>query len=140
VAIVVLRGIRFLFTWARGIEGLGLGDADLMMMAGAFVGWQIVVVAFFAAVLPGLVIGLAQLVFRGDRPFPHGPPLAAGVLLSYFCWPKIGPYMWIPLGHGPFLTILFGFGAVMLVILSFVLRMMRGVPPDEPDEKASQKS
>ena len=44
---VLLRGVRFLFGLGRGLEGMGVGDADLMMMAGAFVGWQPVVAAFF---------------------------------------------------------------------------------------------
>src|SRR5262249_34248568 len=44
------RVIGFLFKAGRGKEGLGIGDADLMMMAGAFLGWQLVIVAFFVSV------------------------------------------------------------------------------------------
>ena len=29
--------MAFLFKMGRGIEGLGIGDADLMMMVGAFI-------------------------------------------------------------------------------------------------------
>src|SRR5581483_8158228 len=57
----VLRAIRFLFSLGRGIEGLGVGDADLMMMAGSFVGWQAVLVAFVVAVFPGLFFALGQM-------------------------------------------------------------------------------
>ena len=51
--LLMLRGVRLLFGLGRGVEGLGVGDADLMMMAGAFVGWQPVVLAFFISVGPG---------------------------------------------------------------------------------------
>ena len=56
----MLRGVRTLFTRGLGQEALGLGDADLMMMAGAFLGWQPIVVAFFVGVLVALGFAIAQ--------------------------------------------------------------------------------
>src|SRR5207247_2138324 len=67
VGTLMLRAIRFLFGLGLGVEALGLGDADLMMMAGSFLGWQPVVVAFFVGVFAGLIFGVAQLVLRGDN-------------------------------------------------------------------------
>ena len=64
------------------MEGLGVGDADLMMMAGAFLGWQPVVIAFFVGVFPALLFGLTQLMFRGDQALPFGPSLALGVVIT----------------------------------------------------------
>ena len=60
----MLRAVRFLFSTGLGVEALGLGDADLMMMAGSFLGWQPLIVAFFLSVLPGLLFAGVHLVRR----------------------------------------------------------------------------
>src|SRR5262245_47143271 len=86
VGTLMLRVIRYLFTLGMGVEALGLGDADLMMMAGAFLGWQPVVVGFFIGVFVGLFFGIAQVVMTGDNAMPFGPSLAIGVLVAVFCW------------------------------------------------------
>jgi leader peptidase (prepilin peptidase)/N-methyltransferase len=133
VGMVVLRGVRFLFGIGRGIEGLGMGDADLMMMAGAFVGWQPILLAFFVAVLPALVLALLQLVLRGDHPLPFGPPLCAGVLLTLWFWPALGTQFQPLLMNGELMGMLALFGGIFLLVAGFLLRLIRGVP--EPDAK-----
>jgi leader peptidase (prepilin peptidase)/N-methyltransferase len=128
---LVLRGVRFLFTAGRGIEGLGMGDADLMMMAGAFVGWQVVLLAFFVAVFPALLLGIVQLLFRGGEAMPFGPPLALGVLLTLWSWPRIGEHF-RPLFQNPeFLLLLAVVGAVFLFVAALLLRLLRGRPAEE---------
>src|SRR5262249_60793370 len=77
---LMLRVVRFSFNKGRGIEGLGVGDADLMMMAGAFVGWQPVIVAFFVSVFPARLFGVRQIIRKGDQPLPYGPSLPLGTL------------------------------------------------------------
>ena len=129
VGMVMLRGVRFLFGLGRGIEGLGLGDADLMMMAGSFIGWQPILLAFFAGVLPALFFGLVQLVRKGDQPMPFGPSLAIGVLLTMFSWPAVGPRIRLVLFDGWVLAGLFALGAVFLLITSYLLRLLRGTNP-----------
>lgn len=126
VGMVMLRGVRFLFGLGRGIEGLGMGDADLMMMAGAFVGWQPVVLAFFVAVLPALVLGLLQLIIRGDQAMPFGPPLCAGVLLTLWCWPWLGTQFQVLLWNAELMGLLVLFGAIFLLGAAFGLRLIRG--------------
>ncbi len=120
--------VRFLFTKGLGVEAMGLGDADLMMMAGAFLGWQPVVVAFFVSVFPGLLFGLGQLVLRGNRVLPFGPSLAVGTVIAMLCWHWIGPRVH-PLFFDPVLLLLLGgFGGIMMFVLSFLLRLLRREP------------
>src|SRR5260370_15917238 len=105
---LMLRAIRFVFGLGRGKEGLGIGDADLMMMAGAFLGWQPVVVAFFVSVAPALVFAIAQLIVFRDNSLPFGPGLAVGILITLLAWSWIGPYFRIVFFNAPFLLILAG--------------------------------
>jgi leader peptidase (prepilin peptidase)/N-methyltransferase len=123
-----LRGVRLLFGLGRGVEGLGVGDADLMMMAGSFVGWQPILVAFLVGVFPALFFGIAQLIRRGEQAMPFGPSLAIGVMLTLLLWPTLGDslrlFFFDPLAIG----VLGGGGGVMLLVISFLLRLVRGVP------------
>jgi leader peptidase (prepilin peptidase)/N-methyltransferase len=125
---VLLRGVRFLFGVGRGVEGLGVGDADLMMMAGAFIGWQPVVLAFFVSVGPALVFALGQMILRGGQALPFGPSLAAGVMITILSWPKLSP----PFAQAffdPFVLAALGIGGGLgLLGISFLLRVAR---PDQ---------
>ncbi len=134
---VVLRAVAFLFEKGRGYEGLGIGDADLMMMAGSFVGWQVILVAFAAGVFPALVVGLGQLVFRGKQAMPFGPSLAVGVLIALLGWPWIADRAWIFLSD-PVLLLFFGIVAPLLFFaLTLVLRVVVGGGP--PEEGGGEK-
>jgi leader peptidase (prepilin peptidase)/N-methyltransferase len=128
---LVLRGVRSLFMLGRGKEGLGMGDADLMMMAGSFVGWQPVLLSFFVAVFPALVIGLVQVVRGRGEALPFGPSLAAGVLLAVLFWPWIGQPFQPAFFDWLLLVLVFGAGAVALLITSFLLRLVRGGEPEQ---------
>jgi leader peptidase (prepilin peptidase) / N-methyltransferase len=132
---IVLRMVRLLFKMGRGIEGLGIGDADLMMMAGSFVGWQVILVAFAAGVFPAMFVGVAQLVFRGKQLLPFGPSLAIGVMLALLCWPRIAPRAWLYLSDAPTMLALSVLAGVLLIVLAFFFRLIRGVePPEALDE------
>jgi len=125
VGTLLVRLVRSLFEFGRGIEGMGIGDADLMMMAGAFLGWQPVVLGFFAAAPVGLVFGLAQLLFTGRQALPFVPALSVGLLLVLFNWPALGRHF----APGFFDPILMAALTVFLVLglpaLAFLLRLIR---------------
>ena len=63
-------------TWllARGEHGIGLGDAKMLAMIGAFLGWKGMAVAFVVATAAGAAFGLTALAAgrlgrRGKLPF-----------------------------------------------------------------------
>jgi len=68
-----------------GREGMGYGDAKLLMMVGALLGWRAVVVTFFVAPFFGLLIIPAVLLARRKRVLgvevPYGPFLAGAALV-----------------------------------------------------------
>jgi len=152
---LVLRGVRFLFGLGMGSEymeeapepeegqtswfggrafswfgrvggkALGLGDADLMMMAGAFLGWQPILVAFFVAVLPGVVMGLSQAALRGHTTLPFGPALAIGVMMTCLGWQTIGPSVQVFFFDGPFILILAVVCGVLMIGGGYLIRFVR---------------
>ncbi len=126
VGTFLLRTIGFVFSAGLGKEALGLGDADLMMMAGAFLGWQIVVVGFFISVAPALVIGMCQFIIRGDNSLPFGPSLAAGVMITCLCWQHLGRYVQPLFFWG---VLLLGLAAALCMVMFLAalgMRLLRG--------------
>jgi leader peptidase (prepilin peptidase) / N-methyltransferase len=76
----------------RREEGLGEGDIKMLAMAGAFLGWQGVVVTLFLGSLSGSVIGLTLIAtgrmgLKGRLPF--GVYLSAGALAALFFGPQL---------------------------------------------------
>jgi leader peptidase (prepilin peptidase)/N-methyltransferase len=116
VGMAMVRSVKFTFEKGLGREALGLGDADLMMMAGAFLGWQPVVVAFFIGAIVSLPIGIVFRVVKKEEAFPFGPGLALGLLITMLCWRWIGPVMQVYL----FEPILVGVAVVVMAAGLFI--------------------
>lgn len=92
----IVRLFKFLFEVGFGQEALGLGDADLLMMVGAFLGWQVVVIGFFAGAIVALLIKIPAMVWSlivnkesGEAELPFGPGLVIGVVATWFGWPWV---------------------------------------------------
>jgi leader peptidase (prepilin peptidase)/N-methyltransferase len=128
VGTFMLRAMAFLFSKGLGREALGLGDADLMMMAGAFVGWQIVVVAFFVSVFPALFFGVYQIIARRDTTLPFGPSLAMGTIITMLCWRWIGPPLQMLFFFPHVLIALAVLAGVFMLVSSYMIRMVRPAP------------
>ncbi|MBI3314365.1 MAG: prepilin peptidase [Candidatus Omnitrophica bacterium] len=63
---------------------MGGGDVKLMAMAGAFLGWKLVLLAFFIAPFFGAVYGIIEKIRTKDSAIAYGPFLITGVLVSQF--------------------------------------------------------
>ncbi len=123
----LMRGVGFLFGTGLGKEALGLGDADLMMMAGAFLGWQLVLIAFILSIVPALLFAVARMVILGDTTLAFAPPLSAGILGACLGWfwigtdPTVRAYMF----NGWYMLLLFGASAGLLLGMAFLWRLVK---------------
>lgn len=150
---MILRLVRFLFGFGRGAEftepedtetakrslpfrawswlgrvggrALGLGDADLMMMAGSFLGWQMTIVAFFISVVPGLLMGVVQMASHGNQPFAFGPALSIGIVITWLGWPWIGPHLQMQFFDGTLMLAVGGMCAVFMLAAGYGIRLVR---------------
>ena len=65
-------------------DAMGLGDVDLLAMAGAVLGWKLVTLTFFLAPLLAVGPGLAVLAIKRSHEIPYGPFLSLGLIISLF--------------------------------------------------------
>jgi leader peptidase (prepilin peptidase)/N-methyltransferase len=86
IGIGVGGGLFLIIILASG-GGMGGGDMKLGAMLGAFLGWKVVLVALFVAVLLGGALAITLLVTgkrRRKDPIPFGPFLALGGVVGLF--------------------------------------------------------
>jgi leader peptidase (prepilin peptidase)/N-methyltransferase len=81
--------VRILGTWVLRREAMGFGDATLMAMIGAFLGWQPTLFIFFIAPFAGLVLGIFRGIFRLGREMPYGPFLCLATVVVVVRWRPI---------------------------------------------------
>jgi leader peptidase (prepilin peptidase)/N-methyltransferase len=98
-AAAVVLVIRWLYWLVRRQEGMGLGDAKLFAMIGAWLGPAQTFLVFFLAVITGALYGLALiLIFRGRRSRSLGQIAAATPtqvpLGSFLCLAAIYSLFW----------------------------------------------
>ncbi len=81
---LLLFGMGELVSRVLGKEALGFGDVKMIAMMGAFLGWQMTLVALFLASFLGSVIGVGLVAITRDRDYqiPLGSFLAIGALAA----------------------------------------------------------
>lgn len=70
--------VYWVFYYFTGKKGFGFGDFNLLMVFGAFLGWQNVVLIIFLSSIVGAIIG-GIMYFKNNResvPIPYGPYIA----------------------------------------------------------------
>ncbi|WP_152655442.1 A24 family peptidase [Oceanobacillus sp. CFH 90083] len=83
-----LAGFLIIFTvilWNR--QGMGAGDMKLMAVLGIVLGFPQIIATFLLACISGAFIGSILLRFgtiQRNTPFPFGPFIALGAILTYF--------------------------------------------------------
>jgi leader peptidase (prepilin peptidase)/N-methyltransferase len=84
---IVVGGGLFLVIILVSGGGMGAGDMKLGAMLGAFLGWKVVLLSVFVAVVVGGVLSVVLIAsgIRGRKdPIPFGPFLAAGGAAGLF--------------------------------------------------------
>jgi leader peptidase (prepilin peptidase) / N-methyltransferase len=59
--------VREVYYRLRHVEGMGLGDVKMMLMVGAFLGWQLTLLTIFIGSLLGSLIGILLILLRGGN-------------------------------------------------------------------------
>ena len=75
-----------------GKEGMGYGDANIMALIGAFIGWQKVLLALFIASFVGALVGMGYVFLKGKSlkvAVPFGPFLSVGGYLTVLYGDKL---------------------------------------------------
>lgn len=79
--------VREVYYRLRHAEGMGLGDVKMMLMVGAFLGWQLTLVTIFMATVLGSIVGIAIIKIRGATlklEIPFGVFLGPASLIAMF--------------------------------------------------------
>ena len=86
-ALIYLMGIL-----GKGLfkkEAMGGGDVKLMAMLGAFLGWRLVILAFFIAPLLGSIVGVVLKIKNKEDIIPYGPHLSLAAIIAIIWGDKI---------------------------------------------------
>jgi len=81
----VLWGLRALYFYVRGIEGMGLGDIKMMAISGAFLGWRGVIFVMLISSVLGVVAGIILAIRSKEglkTPLPYGVCLGIASLIA----------------------------------------------------------
>lgn len=92
-AAILLGLVRLLFNIGIGSEALGQGELSILMIAGGFLGWQLVVAAGLIALLPGLAAAMRQWTVKKRSQVSYGLWLAPAIVAVWLGWYWIGPHV-----------------------------------------------
>ncbi|PIU08539.1 MAG: hypothetical protein COZ85_00310 [Candidatus Moranbacteria bacterium CG_4_8_14_3_um_filter_34_16] len=76
---------------------MGMGDANLAILLGLFLGWPKIILAFFLAFALGAIYGIILIVLKKKKmksQIPFAPFLVAGTLISFFFFSSVSAWYW----------------------------------------------
>lgn len=83
IGFFAISSFLLILFYATGGRGIGGGDVKLMAAAGLFVGWKLIILAFFVGCILGSVIHLIRMkVTKEDHVLAMGPYLSMGIFLA----------------------------------------------------------
>ena len=80
--------IRWFFYKYKKIEGMGLGDAKLMMMIGAWLGLKSILFVMFFSSVTALIVAIPLTIIKKDKRYP----------IPYGCFITLATYLYILIG------------------------------------------
>ena len=80
--------IRWFFYKYKRIEGMGLGDAKLMMMIGAWLGLKSILFVMFFSSVAALIIAIPLTIIKKDKRYP----------IPYGCFITLAAFLYILIG------------------------------------------
>ena len=83
--------IRFLYLKIRKIEGMGLGDAKLFFLIGAWFGYQSIFYILFFSSLVGSLIGIF-IILKYKKKARYQLPYGCFIVLTAYTYPLLGNY------------------------------------------------
>jgi len=120
---------RWLFNLAAGVRAVPAGDVAILAVAGAFLGWQPVTVAFAAALPPALLLAGWRVVARKKETAPFGPWLALAVTAAWLGWAWVGPAVRPVFFNVSKTAVLVGACWAVALLAGLLVRSLRGPAP-----------
>jgi leader peptidase (prepilin peptidase) / N-methyltransferase len=80
--------IRWFFYKYKRIEGMGLGDAKLMMMIGAWLGLKSILFVMFFSSVTALIVAIPLTIIKKDKRYP----------IPYGCFITLAAFLYILIG------------------------------------------
>ncbi|MCI5054123.1 MAG: prepilin peptidase [Pelagibacteraceae bacterium] len=80
--------IRWFFYKYKKIEGMGLGDAKLMMMIGAWLGLKSILFVMFFSSVTALIVAIPLTIIKKDKRYP----------IPYGCFITLAAFLYILIG------------------------------------------
>lgn len=124
--------VRNIARFILGYAAVGFGDVTLMMMIGAFMGWQPTLCVLAIAPIGGIVLGTISRLFFGRTYVAFGPYLTFSAVVVLCTW----QLLWVQLdlriifSHWPTIVGLVLGTLLLLSALLSMLRLFRNVPAE----------